>query len=158
MPHNTSSLATACRHVVSVSELCCHVFLRRMAASIWEKFRKKRNMASDTAVSYTDTVLFQNATQDLFELLERVQSSRLDDQRCVLPPYFTQVGKSIELSRCQGSPVTATSEYYVTISCCMTTSPALVFDHWCLRRWHSAGQDISRLCESKTYYVCMSPV
>ncbi|PNF25103.1 hypothetical protein B7P43_G02021 [Cryptotermes secundus] len=41
-------------------------------------------------VSYTDTVLFQNATQDLFELLERVQSSRLDDQRCVLPPYFTQ--------------------------------------------------------------------
>ncbi|XP_032452405.1 rap1 GTPase-activating protein 1 isoform X4 [Nasonia vitripennis] len=30
-------------------------------------------------------------TQDLFELLERVQSSRLDDQRCVLPPYFSQV-------------------------------------------------------------------
>ncbi|KAL7305779.1 hypothetical protein TKK_0002028 [Trichogramma kaykai] len=30
-------------------------------------------------------------TQDLFELLERVQSSRLDDQRCVLPPYFNQV-------------------------------------------------------------------
>ncbi|KAF7402282.1 hypothetical protein HZH66_004549 [Vespula vulgaris] len=29
-------------------------------------------------------------TQDLFELLERVQSSRLDDQRCVLPPYFSQ--------------------------------------------------------------------
>lgn len=28
---------------------------------------------------------------DLFELLERVQSSRLDDQRCVLPPYFSQV-------------------------------------------------------------------
>ncbi|XP_071445096.1 rap1 GTPase-activating protein 1-like isoform X2 [Hetaerina americana] len=28
--------------------------------------------------------------QDLFELLERAQSSRLDDQRCVLPPYFTQ--------------------------------------------------------------------
>ncbi|XP_021929184.1 uncharacterized protein LOC110834390 [Zootermopsis nevadensis] len=34
----------------------------------------------------------KSATQDLFELLERVQSSRLDDQRCVLPPYFTQVG------------------------------------------------------------------
>nr|KAF7429093.1 hypothetical protein H0235_005491 [Vespula pensylvanica] len=34
-------------------------------------------------------------TQDLFELLERVQSSRLDDQRCVLPPYFSQ------LSRCE---------------------------------------------------------
>lgn len=27
----------------------------------------------------------------LFELLERVQCSRLDDQRCVLPPYFSQV-------------------------------------------------------------------
>lgn len=29
-------------------------------------------------------------TQDLFELLERLQNSRLDDQRCVLPAYFTQ--------------------------------------------------------------------
>ncbi|GAB6031292.1 Rap1 GTPase-activating protein 2, variant 2 [Chamberlinius hualienensis] len=29
-------------------------------------------------------------TQDLFELLERLQNSRLDDQRCVLPPYFSQ--------------------------------------------------------------------
>lgn len=36
-------------------------------------------------------IVTQNTTQDLFELLERVQSSRLDDQRCVLPPYFTQV-------------------------------------------------------------------
>ncbi|KAI5749987.1 hypothetical protein M8J76_011919 [Diaphorina citri] len=34
---------------------------------------------------------FKNTTQDLFELLERVQSCRLDDQRCVLPAYFTQV-------------------------------------------------------------------
>lgn len=33
-------------------------------------------------------VCFQSTTQDLFELLERVQSSRLDDQRCVLPAYF----------------------------------------------------------------------
>ncbi|XP_058794361.1 rap1 GTPase-activating protein 1-like isoform X2 [Phymastichus coffea] len=32
-------------------------------------------------------------TQDLFELLERVQSSRLDDQRCVLPPYFSQTSR-----------------------------------------------------------------
>ncbi|XP_053959716.1 rap1 GTPase-activating protein 1 isoform X2 [Anastrepha ludens] len=30
------------------------------------------------------------AQQDLFELLERVQCSRLDDQRCVLPSYFSQ--------------------------------------------------------------------
>ncbi|XP_054265950.1 rap1 GTPase-activating protein 1 isoform X2 [Macrosteles quadrilineatus] len=34
---------------------------------------------------------FKNTGQDhLFELLERVQSSRLDDQRCVLPAYFNQ--------------------------------------------------------------------
>lgn len=34
------------------------------------------------------------ATNDLFELLERVQCSRLDDQRCVLPAYFLQVRRS----------------------------------------------------------------
>lgn len=33
------------------------------------------------------------ATNDLFELLERVQCSRLDDQRCVLPAYFLQVSE-----------------------------------------------------------------
>lgn len=33
----------------------------------------------------------RGATHDLFELLERVQCSRLDDQRCVLPAYFSQV-------------------------------------------------------------------
>lgn len=32
----------------------------------------------------------KGTTADLFELLERAQSSRLDDQRCVLPPYFNQ--------------------------------------------------------------------
>ncbi|XP_077296085.1 rap GTPase activating protein 1 isoform X3 [Arctopsyche grandis] len=32
----------------------------------------------------------RRAPQELFELLERVQCSRLDDQRCVLPPYFNQ--------------------------------------------------------------------
>ncbi|CAG9111424.1 unnamed protein product [Plutella xylostella] len=30
------------------------------------------------------------AQHELFELLERVQCSRLDDQRAVLPPYFSQ--------------------------------------------------------------------
>lgn len=37
----------------------------------------------------------RGATHDLFELLERVQCSRLDDQRCVLPSYFTQVRAGI---------------------------------------------------------------
>ncbi|CRK87723.1 CLUMA_CG001513, isoform A [Clunio marinus] len=31
-----------------------------------------------------------NSGSDLFELLERCQSQRLDDQRCVLPSYFSQ--------------------------------------------------------------------
>ncbi|KAK4018052.1 hypothetical protein OUZ56_000121 [Daphnia magna] len=29
-------------------------------------------------------------SHDLLELLEKLQTSRLDDQRCVLPAYFTQ--------------------------------------------------------------------
>ncbi|CAK1586866.1 unnamed protein product [Parnassius mnemosyne] len=33
------------------------------------------------------------AQHELFELLERVQCSRLDDQRAVLPPYFSQVSR-----------------------------------------------------------------
>ncbi|XP_068915200.1 rap1 GTPase-activating protein 1 isoform X1 [Tenebrio molitor] len=32
----------------------------------------------------------KGTTCDLFELLEKAQSSRLDDQRCVLPAYFNQ--------------------------------------------------------------------
>ncbi|XP_026725267.1 rap1 GTPase-activating protein 1 isoform X2 [Trichoplusia ni] len=34
------------------------------------------------------------AQHELFELLERVQCSRLDDQRAVLPPYFSQVSRN----------------------------------------------------------------
>ncbi|KAH8293086.1 hypothetical protein KR044_001645, partial [Drosophila immigrans] len=40
----------------------------------------------------------RGATQDLFELLERVQCSRLDDQRCVLPAYFSQVSCNLTSS------------------------------------------------------------
>ena len=39
----------------------------------------------------------RTTTNDLFELLERAQSSRLDDQRCVLPAYFSQVSLFIFL-------------------------------------------------------------
>lgn len=42
---------------------------------------------SSTATSTGGT----RAQHELFELLERVQCSRLDDQRAVLPPYFSQV-------------------------------------------------------------------
>ena len=37
----------------------------------------------------------QIGTHDLFELLEKLQTSRLDDQRCVLPAYFTQVSSLV---------------------------------------------------------------
>lgn len=43
------------------------------------------------SVTHSPERLRGGATQDLFELLERVQCSRLDDQRCVLPAYFSQV-------------------------------------------------------------------
>lgn len=31
------------------------------------------------------------ATKDMFDLIERVQCSRIDDQRCVLPAYFSRL-------------------------------------------------------------------
>uniref|UniRef100_T1GV79 Rap-GAP domain-containing protein n=1 Tax=Megaselia scalaris TaxID=36166 RepID=T1GV79_MEGSC len=40
--------------------------------------------------SEKDLIDSAGAQQDFFELLERAQSSRLDDQRCVLPAYFEQ--------------------------------------------------------------------
>jgi len=52
-----------------------------------EPGRKKMDLITEN--------LLQNTTQDLFELLERVQSSRLDDQRCVLPSYFSQVRNKV---------------------------------------------------------------
>ncbi|XP_012221416.1 rap1 GTPase-activating protein 1-like isoform X3 [Linepithema humile] len=44
----------------------------------------------------------KSTTQDLFELLERVQSSRLDDQRCVLPSYFSQTSRDDRTSSSPG--------------------------------------------------------
>lgn len=44
----------------------------------------------------------RGATHDLFELLERVQCSRLDDQRCVLPSYFTQNSREERISNPHG--------------------------------------------------------
>lgn len=43
-------------------------------------------MCVSLAYDYDKTI-----SHDLFELLEKLQTSRLDDQRCVLPAYFTQV-------------------------------------------------------------------
>lgn len=53
-----------------------------------DKLNQKQQNGSPNKMSNIN-----NAT-DLFELLERCQSSRLDDQRCVLPSYFSQVSYS----------------------------------------------------------------
>ncbi|XP_065217171.1 rap1 GTPase-activating protein 1 isoform X3 [Planococcus citri] len=42
----------------------------------------------DSLVLHSGHERLKGTTPDLFELLERVQCSRLDDQRCVLPAYF----------------------------------------------------------------------
>ncbi|XP_011059408.1 PREDICTED: rap1 GTPase-activating protein 1-like isoform X2 [Acromyrmex echinatior] len=55
----------------------------------------------------------KSTTQDLFELLERVQSSRLDDQRCVLPSYFSQTPRD---DRTTSSPGGAPSNHTSALS------------------------------------------
>lgn len=58
----------------------------------WSNGASKENMVPPTTpTTGASPDRLRGATQDLFELLERVQCSRLDDQRCVLPPYFSQV-------------------------------------------------------------------
>lgn len=57
-------------------------------------------LRSPTNAAYDDRL--RGATNDLFELLERVQCSRLDDQRCMLPAYFSQV-RSIRLESIRSS-------------------------------------------------------
>ncbi|KAJ8669315.1 hypothetical protein QAD02_000574 [Eretmocerus hayati] len=62
-------------------------------------------------------------TQDLFELLERVQSSRLDDQRCQLPSYFSQTSRDERTAN--GSDTTSESSTMAsgtTISTSTTTN------------------------------------
>ncbi|KAJ0174687.1 hypothetical protein K1T71_009795 [Dendrolimus kikuchii] len=56
------------------------------------------------------------AQHELFELLERVQCSRLDDQRAVLPPYFSQVSRpenrrSVSVGATGGDVVTDRHSY-----------------------------------------------
>ncbi|XP_014241742.1 rap1 GTPase-activating protein 1 isoform X2 [Cimex lectularius] len=63
------------------------------------KRRGGRKVAEGEAYNQTPPDTGQDkckSAQELFELLERVQSSRLDDQRCVLPAYFSQSCRSEE--------------------------------------------------------------
>ncbi|CAG4951776.1 unnamed protein product [Colias eurytheme] len=51
----------------------------------------KKLMRQHVAAPWSSTATGgARAQHELFELLERVQCSRLDDQRAVLPPYFSQ--------------------------------------------------------------------
>lgn len=83
---------------MSRSAVCCGP--SPAGATVVHRERYKQRMQC-SAVQYPHLLfvfVLQGATQDLFELLERVQSSRLDDQRCVLPPYFTQVSRACWLA------------------------------------------------------------
>lgn len=53
---------------------------------------KDKEAASNKENRESSEERLSEAKQDLFELLERVQSSRIDDQRCVLPSKLSQVG------------------------------------------------------------------
>ncbi|XP_018049724.1 PREDICTED: rap1 GTPase-activating protein 1-like isoform X1 [Atta colombica] len=64
-------------------------------------------------ISGTNPEKIKSTTQDLFELLERVQSSRLDDQRCVLPSYFSQTPRD---DRTTSSPGGAPSNHTSALS------------------------------------------
>lgn len=71
---------------------------RRQHMGSWSNGASKENMVPPTTPTAGQSPdRLRGATQDLFELLERVQCSRLDDQRCVLPPYFSQVSFLFEI-------------------------------------------------------------
>ncbi|XP_037875474.1 rap1 GTPase-activating protein 1 isoform X1 [Bombyx mori] len=55
------------------------------------RYMKKLMRQHVSAPWSSSTAAGTRAQHELFELLERVQCSRLDDQRAVLPPYFSQV-------------------------------------------------------------------
>ncbi|KAF9789070.1 hypothetical protein SFRURICE_005672 [Spodoptera frugiperda] len=54
------------------------------------KYLRRQHVSAPWSSTATSTG-GARAQHELFELLERVQCSRLDDQRAVLPPYFSQI-------------------------------------------------------------------
>ncbi|KAJ6649662.1 hypothetical protein Bhyg_04900 [Pseudolycoriella hygida] len=63
---------------------------KRQHVGAWVAGNQPNAVPKSPALETTSPERLRGTTQDLFELLERVQSSRLDDQRCVLPAYFSQ--------------------------------------------------------------------
>lgn len=68
-----------------------YILFRRQHVGAWVAGNQPNAVPKSPPVETTSPERLRGTTQDLFELLERVQSSRLDDQRCVLPAYFSQV-------------------------------------------------------------------
>lgn len=80
--------------------MCPLIFCRRQHVGAWVAGNQPNNGAPKSPpLETTSPERLRGTTQDLFELLERVQCSRLDDQRCVLPAYFSQVRLNFFLYR-----------------------------------------------------------
>uniref|UniRef100_A0A1I8NUW8 Uncharacterized protein n=1 Tax=Stomoxys calcitrans TaxID=35570 RepID=A0A1I8NUW8_STOCA len=68
----------------------------------------------------------RGATHDLFELLERVQCSRLEDQRCELPAYFSQPCGCSKLEHLDGRPPTQKClQAMLCFPVCLSTASAI---------------------------------
>ncbi|XP_015434260.1 PREDICTED: rap1 GTPase-activating protein 1-like [Dufourea novaeangliae] len=83
---------------VAIEGSCCslepEVWRQQLEQSVYCESETRCNGVEDDMQDVgANPEKIKSTTQDLFELLERVQSSRLDDQRCVLPPYFSQTSR-----------------------------------------------------------------
>ncbi|XP_076645732.1 uncharacterized protein LOC143355104 isoform X2 [Halictus rubicundus] len=77
---------------------------QQLEQSVYCEADSRRNAVEDDRQDVgANPEKIKSTTQDLFELLERVQSSRLDDQRCVLPPYFSQTPREDRAASSPGS-------------------------------------------------------
>lgn len=85
---NRVSCVCSLSHSLPSLPLCCRRQHAFMAAGSMKQ--QPGSVGGGSSVTHSPERL-RGATQDLFELLERVQSSRLDDQRCAMPAYFSQV-------------------------------------------------------------------
>ncbi|XP_011504505.1 PREDICTED: rap1 GTPase-activating protein 1-like isoform X3 [Ceratosolen solmsi marchali] len=82
---------------------------QQLEQSVYCETDSARRSPGENHQDARSTDKLKGPTQDLFELLERVQSSRLDDQRCVLPPYFSQTSRDERTAASNTSPNTQQS-------------------------------------------------
>ncbi|XP_072766873.1 uncharacterized protein [Anoplolepis gracilipes] len=104
-----------CRSRATISPELRSVAIHRrqqLEQSVYESESRRTTTVEDDRQS-SNPEKVKSTTQDLFELLERVQSSRLDDQRCVLPSYFSQTPRD---DRTTSSPGGAPSNHTPALS------------------------------------------